>query len=98
MKSLLNSLFNKVRKFFSDMTLGKFFLIILIIGFYWFQVRPAFIRSSCSPIAERSAQNVYYSQNKNEFKSYADYLASGGIYRMATYEYAYNKCLHSKGL
>jgi len=70
----------------------SFVIIILGLSFYWYQLRPSFIKEECSLIQlDDKTVDLY---NKVEgLKS----IIIDNKYRKAT-ESEYNYCIHSKGL
>jgi len=75
---------------------NKWFIlaVILIVGwFYWFQLRPSFIKQNCQEYA-REMGNTYFSL---EFVQKEEPLKRSQL--QAEYmEQTYSRCLHDKGI
>lgn len=77
----------------------KIILAILLIGiglFYWFQIQPSMIYSTCHKRAIESAMEKY----KDTFSREIDikYAEEKGIFRKDDYEFYYKRCLREKGI
>ncbi|MFH1792607.1 MAG: hypothetical protein ABH819_03085 [Patescibacteria group bacterium] len=75
-------------------------LLILTSVFYWFQVRPSMIRSSCVKIAKDKANKLllYQADLPGGGWTALDDAAHSGQYRVSDYNFSYAQCLNDKGL
>lgn len=58
-------------------------VVLLTFLFYWFQIRPARIRSACDQIAWDKAKSSYYEDKIGDPDEY---------------NWKYTQCLHNKGI
>lgn len=68
-------------------------LIMLLVGFYWFQLRPSLIRQDCQEYARKMGNDYWrfdYIQKEKPLKR--------GQLQAEYMEGVYNRCLHDKGL
>ena len=75
--------------------------IAIIAGglFYWFQIRPSTIRSSCADTAVTKAKNIV--KTRSSLKLYDSDLkatAERNLYYDRDYQTYYKRCLQEKGL
>ena len=67
--------------------------------FYWYELRPSYIKTNCVETAEAQAQNTI--RQKAEMKGKGSKLedtANRGLYLKGDYDSYYEKCLNEKGL
>lgn len=78
------------------MKIWKIIVIILILLFFWFQVRPSLIRSFCSDQSNTKAQELA----KVKFYNTVIYgtIESHKLLLKEDYNWFYQKCLGEKGL
>ncbi len=81
---------------------GFLFLIVLaviLVQFYWFQVRPSKIRSKCSSVATAIAEQMVKDEADRPGRQYEEekMLATGQFY-VRDYESAFEQCLDREGL
>lgn len=68
-------------------------IVLIVLGFVWFQLRPSLIRQSCQEKA-REMGDTYFSL---EFIQNEDALKKSQL-QQEYMEKAYNRCLNDKGL
>jgi len=73
--------------------------LILIGLFYWYQIRPARIRSVCVTLANDSARKQLLDEvdGSGGLRDLDD-VAEMGDYMTDTYNFYYQRCLNEKGL
>ncbi len=72
--------------------------IVVILLFYWYQIRPSIIRHECSNIAIKSAQQIYVDAYNSTGNANDCYEAQHGYFDTRTYDDYYKICLTNKGL
>lgn len=67
-----------------------------VITFYWYQLRPANVRSECSEQALENARSEYV--RDNTYTLYGkENKPEPGLYKQTDYDSYYRICLHNKG-
>jgi len=59
-------------------------LVLILVAFYWFQIRPLIIKNNCYFSANRSTYRTGYKDGSSSFQD--------------TYNFYFKRCLQSKGL
>lgn len=80
-------------------TLAIVIVVLFLVWFGWFQIRPAIIHSKCHKKAQSEAVLMYAGKCiEYRSKDYCLKKAKEGWYLKADYESLYKECLRSKGL
>lgn len=71
-------------------------IVILIAGFYWYELRPSLIRKDCFDVAQKEAIRLL--ETKSELDASYKAGANKGLYLKDDFMGIYKICLNSKGL